>query len=126
MTEDFEPSVAPPSDDFEPSIEPNVKKKVSTESESGLPKYVAAQTSESTSESAGGASESFKIGNDTNPEFKDKETAQEKSTRLNSSLTPSAKAQKNFLVSQAKHEELLANPNSNPLDIDKSVKQIQT
>jgi hypothetical protein len=70
MAEDFEPSIAPPSDDFEPSIEP-VKKKVSTENlSSGLPQYVVAPTSQSTLESGSGESESFKIGNDTNPEFK--------------------------------------------------------
>ncbi|WP_288983761.1 hypothetical protein, partial [uncultured Flavobacterium sp.] len=58
-----------------PPLEEDVKKKVPTESlSSGLPQYVAAPTSQSTLESGNGASESFKIGNDTNPEFKAQKT----------------------------------------------------
>ena len=52
------------------------------------------------------------------------ETPQAKSQRLNAALTPNARAQKNYIVAKTKHDELIANPNANPIDVDQSAKQL--
>ncbi|MBK9479924.1 MAG: hypothetical protein IPN99_13980 [Bacteroidetes bacterium] len=52
------------------------------------------------------------------------ETPQQKSERLNSALTPNAKAQKNYIVAKTKYDELISNHSANPIEVDQIAKQV--